>query len=259
MTESTAPGWLTIICWVALVAGMSCAAALAVDVYRRPQPMAVMRLVWPICALFGSVAWVGAYLAWGRAPLPSGRGGPDNEGNDDESEMAMPTLGAAPTRRPMSSSVFVGTSHCGAGCTLADLIVEWMIFAFPAVATLGGLHWLFSDELYAGWVLAYVGALIIGIGFQYFAIAPMNPDRGWRRNLGAAARADVLSLTAWQIGMYGMMALFQLAVFPIWLGGPVSIATPVFWAVMQLAMLAGFVTAYPVNWWLISAGIKERM
>jgi hypothetical protein len=28
---------------------------------------------------------------------------------------------------------------------------------------------------------------------------------------------------------------------------------------MQIAMLAGFVTSYPVNWWLIRAGLKEEM
>jgi hypothetical protein len=28
---------------------------------------------------------------------------------------------------------------------------------------------------------------------------------------------------------------------------------------MQIAMVAGFVTAYPVNWWLIKSGIKEKM
>ena len=28
---------------------------------------------------------------------------------------------------------------------------------------------------------------------------------------------------------------------------------------MQIAMLCGFATSYPVNWWLIRAGIKERM
>ena len=55
------------------------------------------------------------------------------------------------------------------------------------------------------------------------------------------------------------MAIAQLVVFPAWLGGPVAIDTAVFWAVMQLAMLAGFVTAFPVNWWLISTGVKERM
>jgi len=29
--------------------------------------------------------------------------------------------------------------------------------------------------------------------------------------------------------------------------------------VMQIAMLAGFLTSYPVNWWLIRRGIKEAM
>ena len=28
---------------------------------------------------------------------------------------------------------------------------------------------------------------------------------------------------------------------------------------MQIAMICGFVTAYPVNWWLIRVGIKEAM
>jgi FtsP/CotA-like multicopper oxidase with cupredoxin domain len=34
---------------------------------------------------------------------------------------------------------------------------------------------------------------------------------------------------------------------------------PIFWFMMQIAMLAGFLTSYPVNWWLLRAGIKERM
>lgn len=28
---------------------------------------------------------------------------------------------------------------------------------------------------------------------------------------------------------------------------------------MQIAMIAGFITAYPVNWWLLRKGIKEKM
>jgi len=28
---------------------------------------------------------------------------------------------------------------------------------------------------------------------------------------------------------------------------------------MQIAMLIGFLTAYPVNWWLLRAGLKEKM
>ncbi len=36
---------------------------------------------------------------------------------------------------------------------------------------------------------------------------------------------------------------------------------PEFWFVMfvmQIAVIAGFVTSYPVNWWLIRKGIKEE-
>jgi hypothetical protein len=32
-----------------------------------------------------------------------------------------------------------------------------------------------------------------------------------------------------------------------------------FWFMMQIAMLAGFAVSYPVNWWLIRAGLKEVM
>jgi hypothetical protein len=28
---------------------------------------------------------------------------------------------------------------------------------------------------------------------------------------------------------------------------------------MQIAMVVGFLTTYPVNWWLIRKGIKEKM
>ncbi len=28
---------------------------------------------------------------------------------------------------------------------------------------------------------------------------------------------------------------------------------------MQVGMILGFLTAYPVNWWLVRSGIKEQM
>jgi Domain of unknown function (DUF4396) len=59
--------------------------------------------------------------------------------------------------------------------------------------------------------------------------------------------------------MYGFMALAQFYLFRHLLGTTLEVPTPEFWFVMQIAMLAGFVTSYPVNWWLIRAGIKEKM
>ena len=35
--------------------------------------------------------------------------------------------------------------------------------------------------------------------------------------------------------------------------------SPVFWFMMQIAMIFGFATGYPVNWILIKRGLKEKM
>jgi hypothetical protein len=75
------------------------------------------------------------------------------------------------------------------------------------------------------------------------------------RVLREAVKADALSLTSWLVGMYGWMAIAIFGLFD----GHLDKTGPVFWFMMQLAMLAGFATAAPVNAWLIHRGIKERM
>lgn len=59
--------------------------------------------------------------------------------------------------------------------------------------------------------------------------------------------------------MYGLMAVLVLGVFRPLYGTQPTASSPVFWFAMQLAMLAGFATAYPMNWWLVRSGVKERM
>jgi uncharacterized protein DUF4396 len=48
--------------------------------------------------------------------------------------------------------------------------------------------------------------------FQYFTIAPMR-DLSPGAGLAAAVKADALSLSAWQIGMYGYMTFAQFVLF----------------------------------------------
>ena len=59
--------------------------------------------------------------------------------------------------------------------------------------------------------------------------------------------------------MYGFMAIAQFCLFRTLLGVRLEVASPEFWFMMQIAMIAGFCASYPINWWLIKAGIKERM
>jgi Domain of unknown function (DUF4396) len=59
--------------------------------------------------------------------------------------------------------------------------------------------------------------------------------------------------------MYGFMAVAQFIIFRGWLDLHLETNMVEFWFMMQIAMIAGFVTSYPVNWWLLERGIKERM
>ncbi len=165
---------------------------------------------------------------------------------------------AGKPKLPFYASVGIGATHCGSGCTLGDIIAEWLVFIVPAIAVWFGYRSIFADKMFAAWIVDYIFAFAFGIVFQYFTIAPMRGLGLWD-GLVAAVKADTLSLTAWQVGMYGFMALAQFAYFRPLLGKPIEVNTPEFWFTMQIAMLCGFVTSYPVNWWLIEAGIKEEM
>jgi hypothetical protein len=225
------PTALTVVCALVLVVAVGCAVFVAVDVVRHPPRMRVMALVWPLTMLFGSVVWLVFYLRRGRATV-------DGHGR---------WAGTA-----------IDTSHCGAGCALGDLVGEFGLVAVPALGTLVGLGTLYQDRIVAGWVVDFVIAFALGIVFQYWSIAPMR-GLGLRDGLVAALKADTLSITAWQVGMYGLMAVWQFAVFPSLFGGRVGVLTPEFWVAMQLAMVAGFVCSYPVNAWLVRRGLKEAM
>jgi Domain of unknown function (DUF4396) len=240
------PPWLHLLAIASLLLAVVCAAWIAADVIRHPQPMGVMTLVWPLAALFGSVLLLWLYRVYGRAvakPPPQ----------------AMPDHGSSPEKRtPFPIMVVKAAIHCGSGCTLGDIVAEWLAFLVPGVAVWAGWHSVFSDKIFAVWVIDYVFAFGFGAAFQYFTIKPMrklSPGRG----LIEALKADTLSLTAWQVGMYGFMAWAQFYLFEHRLGMRLEVNSFAFWFMMQIAMLAGLATSYPVNWWLLRVGIKEPM
>lgn len=230
------PSWLHTLAVASLLVAFACALAIVTDIANgHRQHMAIMNVVWPISALYAGPLALVAYFTVGR--LSTRAVVEQAKARDDE---------PPGKKKPFWQKVALGASHCGAGCSLADLIGEWALFAFPLT--------LFGMKIFGAWAVDYVLALLIGILFQYYAIAPMR-DMSLGEGLKAAIKADVLSLTAWQLGMYGWMAIVTFAIF----GHEIPQTDPVFWFMMQIAMLAGFLTSFPVNWWLIRSGIKEAM
>ena len=106
-------------------------------------------------------------------------------------------------------------------------------------------------EYIADFALAY----IFGIAFQYFAIVPMR-RLGFRDGLVAAVKSGTLSVTTFEIGWFGWMALWYFVFFTQPHLAPDHAAS---WLQMQIGMILGFLTSYPVNSLLIRHGIKEGM
>jgi hypothetical protein len=228
------PTWLVITAWISLAVAFISAVVILLDIYAAGyrQRMRVMEAVWPVTALyFGPIAmWM--YFRHGR---PNSSRWLEERGLD------------SPPDKPGWATTAIGVSHCGAGCTLGDIIAETAIFLI-GIELLGRALW---PEMIGD----YAAALALGILFQYFAIAPMR-GLGFRAGMVAAAKADVLSLTAFEVGLFGWMAVMAFVLFP---SSPLHPNSPVYWFLMQVGMVIGFATAWPANVWLIRRGIKEAM
>ena len=228
------PDWLTTIAWIAIVVAVACALLIVADILRGYRPrMAVMSAVWPVTALYlGPLAGWG-WWRWGR--VTSERWMAEHKRSEPPDHSSRVAVG-------------IGVSHCGAGCTLGDIIAETAIFWLGF--TIAGA------ALWAEFIGDFVLAVLLGLIFQYFAIAPMR-GLGVREDIVAAAKADLLSLTAFEVGLFGWMALMFFVFFP----APEHLHpnTAAYWFLMQVGMAIGFLTAWPANRWLIGRGIKEAM
>lgn len=242
------PQWLHWLSIAMLLLGAACALYIAQDLTRHPQKMWIMNVVWPVTALFGTVLTTWAYIRYGRLATRQKAQQAKERGEDPPSMKETPF--------PMM--VAKGALHCGSGCCLGDIIAEWLVFGLPVIAVWFGWQSVFSEKIFAVWVVDFLFAFVLGVAFQYFTIAPMR-NLGPAEGIWQAVKADTLSLSAWQIGMYGFVAIAHFWLFGSVLGAKLEVDMPEFWFMMQIAMLAGFVTAYPVNWWLIKSGIKEKM
>lgn len=223
--------WLQTLAVISLVLAGVCAVVILVDIRVRGfrQPMAVMEWVWPITALY--LGPFGLWFYWRVGRTSSARWIAEHGRRD----------------HPYWVRVGVSSTHCGGGCTLGDVIAETLIFAF-------GLT-LFGATIWASYVLDFTIALILGIAFQFFAIRAMS-DGTTRELIGRAAKADVWSLTAFEVGLFGWMALMFWVFFP---DPHLEADSATFWFLMQIGMAIGLATSYPMNRVLIARGVKEVM
>ncbi|HVX85922.1 MAG TPA: DUF4396 domain-containing protein [Phycisphaerae bacterium] len=238
------PPSLITLAWISVALGLLSAAIILLDILAgHRQHMAIMNVVWPVTGLWAGPLALAGYYRFGR--LSTHHAMMQAKQHHEETPAK---------KKPFWAVSALAATHCGSGCTLGDLLAEWGVFFLPVLLTWFGYRSLFEQRMFATWILDFILAFLLGIVFQYFTIVPMRhlpPLKGiWQ-----AIKADTLSLTAWQVGMYGWMAVAVFLIFH----HELRKTSPVFWFMMQIAMLVGFLAAFPVNWWLVRSGVKEKM
>ena len=197
------PDWLRALSIAYLSLGAVSAVVICADLLRHPQHMWIMNVVWPVTALFGTGWIIWQYFTFGRLA------------SKKKVHAAVQRHADPPnkTQTPFPIMVANGALHCGSGCTLGDICAEWLVFFVPAIAIAFGYGKHFSPiaSLPSGsW--DYLFAYAVRLVFQYFTIARMR-GLSFGQGIVAAIKADTLSLTAWQIGMYGFMAIAYFGIF----------------------------------------------
>lgn len=199
-----------------------------IDIVKSPQKMFIMNIVWPLTGLYFPILGIIGYYSLGKT------------NNDSHSHHSH-----SHHSKPFWQSVTISTTHCSAGCSLGNLIGAPIIFLFGIT--------FFNNELATTLITEFILAYIFGLLFQYFHME-IKHDHPFA-DLMDAIKADTLSLIAFEIGMFGFMIIMHFAINNALLQ-PNKLE---YWFLMQIAMLIGFITSYPINWYLVKKGIKHAM
>lgn len=143
---------------------------------------------------------------------------------------------AAPWRQVLGS-----TMHCAAGDGVG-------IIAGAAIGALLSLsHW---NDFFLEYALGF------GFGWAFFQAFAMRDMVGgsYILSLKETFIPELVSMNLLMAGMIPTMkTLMQLIQGA---GDPLQLA---FWFTMSMAMIVGFIMAYPINWWLVTNNLKHGM
>lgn len=137
--------------------------------------------------------------------------------------------------------VLGSTMHCVAG--------DGVGIVAAAVIT-ASWHWPLAADLVVEFAAGFV------FGWTIFQSLFMKSMAGgsYPQALRSSFLPELLSMNG---VMAGMMVVMTIAMSH--LHGAHSPASPQFWFIMSMSLFAGFIVAYPINWWLVSLGLKHGM
>ncbi len=208
-----------LVAWFALTTAS--VAYVAYDAFTRNPEMVVMKWGWVLVTLYMGPVAAALYVLSCREPAPGA--------HED-------------FIRPLWKQGLGSTIHCVAGDATG------IILAATVTGLLGLPMWL---DLILEYATGFaVGLLIFQALFMKDMMGGSYALAVWKSFL-----PEWISMNTMMAGMFPTMVLLMMgrdmrAMEP---------TQPLFWGVMSLAVAVGFAVAYPVNVWLVNAGIKHGM
>jgi hypothetical protein len=137
--------------------------------------------------------------------------------------------------------VLGSTMHCVAGDGIGIIV---------GAAIGAGLALSFWPDFLLEYVLGF------GFGWAFFQAFAMRDAAGgsYLKSLKMTFLPELLSMN---LLMTGMVITSRFAMRNV--DGGDDPTRPEFWFIMSMALIAGFVCAYPINWWLVANHMKHGM
>ena len=195
-------------------------AYVAWDAFTRNPEMRVMRWGWLLVTLYTGPVGAALYVLSCQEPSPGGHEG---------------------FIRPIWKQSLGSTIHCMAGDATG------IIVAAAITAALGFPMWL---DLVSEYVFGFLFGLLI---FQALFMRGMLGG-SYLTAVRRSLLPEWLSMNGVMAGMVPVMAVLMSRDMRA-----MEASSARFWGVMSIASLAGLVLAYPVNVWLVVAGLKHGM
>lgn len=208
------PEWLTPLSWVILATAVASALVIAIDIYagRRRHRAITSELVWVTSALYLGPFALPLYFRSGRLPQAHGT----------------------------ADSVAVSTGEVGTVAALPG-------GGASAIAHLVGVPLVIASGLTIAGINLWVMIIVIGaLAMVLLYLYERGEATGHSRPISTATAvtAAVLTVLAFDIGMGGWMLLLHFNEFM----PPATDAA--FWFLMQVGIILGLLTGYPVVRWL---------
>lgn len=215
---SALPDWVTPVAWIYIAVALVSAALIAVDIYMRGRrhDTVASELVWVSSALYLGPFAIPAYARWGRAAADG----------------ASSVVGS-------STSAVAATLPGGGASAVAHLI------GVPLVVAVG-----WSIAGLAMWPMIIVIFILATLMLAAYELASDagRAGRGRRMTWATALFAGAVTVAAFDVGMVGWMLVLHFNdLMP-------AVSEGSFWFLMQIGVIVGLATGYPVVKWLLSRG-----